>query len=146
MLKIETLEEDYGLASLFADAGIDLYDFSSKFHDCASPTKATIFISHLQDWVEKHAPHHPIRRLKIMHINDAMAAAGLNPKSIFAPELSDDDEHNADCVDDRDLWFKWLKRSNAIHSCNWRDSGTLVKDIAKAIGQGTDILVLHRIS
>jgi hypothetical protein len=134
---------------MIAGAGINIDDFNSAFHDCRSPDQAAALVNKFQFWVRHHAPLHPVCNLEIIHIAEAMTTAGLDLHGgTFAPELADDDEYNEeeDCLADRDTWLAWLKNSNAVHSCNWRDAGTLAQDIADAIEQGADILVLQRVS
>jgi hypothetical protein len=117
------------------------------FGDCACRDEASMLIRHFKEWLARHAPDHPILQLRIMHIDDAQIAAGLEPDGPFSPETAAYERHGNDhCSEDNEKWFAWLKNANAIHSCNWRDSGTLAQDIIDSIDQGAAILVLHRIS
>jgi hypothetical protein len=135
------------IARLIAGAGIDIREFSARFGCCASRDEAAMLTRHLHDWLAQHAPDHPLRNLRIMHIKDAKLAAKINPNSAFSAETAAYERHGNDhCSSENEKWFAWLDQNNAIHSCNWRDSGTLAQDLANAIAQDADILVLHRLS
>jgi hypothetical protein len=136
-----------GIARLIAGAGIDIREFSARFGCCASRDEAAMLTRHLGEWLAQHAPDHPLRSLRIMHVKDAKMSAGINPDCGFSAEVAAYERYGNDhCPAENEKWFAWLDRNNAAHSCNWRDSGTLAQDLATAIANGTDILVLHRIS
>jgi hypothetical protein len=135
------------IARLIAGAGIDIREFSARFGCCASRDEAAMLVRCLNEWLAQHAPDHPLHRLRIMHIDDAQRAAAIAPTSGFSAETAAYERHgNSHCHEENEKWFAWLDRNNAVHSCNWRDSGTLSQDLADAIDLGADILVLHRIS
>lgn len=135
------------IARMIAAASIDVDEFSARFGDCAPPSEAAILVRHFKNWLAKNAPDHPLRNLRIMHIHDAQIAAGLDPRGPFSPETAAYERYgNNHCPEDNEKWFAWLKGVNAVHSCNWRDAETLPHDLADAIEQGANILVLHRIS
>jgi hypothetical protein len=135
------------IARLIAGAGIDIREFSARFGCCASRDEADMLTRHFHEWLAKHAPDHQLGNLRIMHIKDAKIAAGINQNSAFSAETAAFERHGNDhCSAENEKWFAWLAKNNAIHSCNWRDSGTLAQDLANAIAQDADILVLHRLS
>ena len=135
------------IARMIAAASIDLDEFSARFGDCALPSEAAILVRHFKDWLAKNAPDHPLRKLRFMHVYEAQIAAGLDPSGPFSPETAAYERYGNDhCPEDNEKWFAWLQRVNAVHSCNWRDAETLAQDIADAIEQRADILVLQRLS
>jgi hypothetical protein len=135
------------LRRLIASAGIDIREFSSRFETTAPRQEAHEIVAHFQNWLRDTAPDHPVLSLHIMHVGDAITAAGIGQESHFSTETAAyERDGNSHCPEDQEKWFAWIERARALHKCNWRDdNGALLRDICDAIDKNARILVLERL-
>lgn len=139
------------LGRLIAEAGIDLPEFSNQFEittlDAEAATEAQNTVNKFQAWLRIHYPDHPVLALKIMHVDFALAASGVDRNSSFSTEAAAGSATaNDHCPEDQAKWFGWLNSANALHKCNWADDeDSVLQDISEAIEKKVRILVIERI-
>ncbi|MCC0004605.1 MAG: hypothetical protein H6872_05500 [Methylobacteriaceae bacterium] len=136
------------LGRLIAGSGIDPLEFSRRFKATCPSDEANALVTHFKAWLTVHAPDHPVVVLQIMHVDDALRAAGIDPTGSFSTEVAAyDHEGNEHCPDDQKRWFAWVERSGAVHKCDWwDDENDLLEDICEATDAKAPILVLERLS
>jgi hypothetical protein len=141
-----SLSAPVALGRLMAGAGIDALEFSRRFTTACS-SDAHEIVAHFRTWLSAHAPDHPVLALRIMHVNDALKAAGIDPTGSFSTEVAAYDRNGNDhCPNDQQKWFAWIERSGAVHKCDWwDDENDLLKDICEAIDAKAPTLVLERL-
>mgnify|MGYP005811889473 CR=1 FL=1 len=135
------------LGRLVAGAAIDILEFSSSFEACCPEHRSHEIVAHLRTWLQASAQDNPFVTLQIMHVNDALAAADIDPRGHFSTEVAASDRYgNNHCREDQEKWFAWIKRANAVHRCNWwDDEKAILEDICDVIEMKASILVLERI-
>jgi len=135
------------IGRLIAEAGIDLLTFSGQLSLNSSSAEARETINRFQRSLRIHAPDHPALALKIMHVEFALEAAGIDRHGSFSTEAAAGcDTANNHCPEDQAKWYAWLDQANAIHKCNWwDDEESVLRDISEAIEKKVKILVIERI-
>jgi hypothetical protein len=139
------------IGRLITESGINLSAFSGQLAvttlDAEAAAKAQKTIDQFQAWLRIHHPDHPALAFKIMHVDFAVEAAGIDKTSSFSTEAAAGCKTaNSHCPEDQAKWFDWLNRANALHKCNWaEDENSILRDISEAIEKKVSILVIERI-